>query len=39
MIQQLEEFSKNKECATSLKHLWMEKYEYGKQFFKRTWNV
>jgi hypothetical protein len=31
MIQQLEEFSKNKECTTSIQHLWMVKYEYEKQ--------
>ena len=31
MIQQLEEFSKKKECTTSLQHLWMVKYEYEKQ--------
>jgi hypothetical protein len=30
MIQQLEEFSKKKECTTSL-YLWMVKYEYEKQ--------
>jgi hypothetical protein len=30
-IQQLEEFSKKKECTTSLQHLWMVKYEYEKQ--------
>jgi hypothetical protein len=31
MIQQLEEFSKKKECTTSLQHLWMVKFEYEKQ--------
>jgi hypothetical protein len=31
MIQQLEEFSKKKECTTSLQYLWMVKYEYEKQ--------
>jgi hypothetical protein len=31
MIQQLEEFSKNKKCTTSLQHLWMVKYEYETQ--------
>jgi hypothetical protein len=31
IIQQLEEFSKKKECATSLQHLWMVKFEYEKQ--------
>jgi hypothetical protein len=31
MIQQLEEFSKKKECTTSLQHLWMGKFEYEKQ--------
>jgi hypothetical protein len=31
MIQQLEEFSKKKEGTTSLKHLWMVKFEYEKQ--------
>jgi hypothetical protein len=31
MIQQLEEFSKKKECTTSLQHLWMRKFEYEKQ--------
>jgi hypothetical protein len=31
MIQQLEEFSKKKECTTGLQHLWMVKYEYEKQ--------
>jgi hypothetical protein len=30
MIQQLEEFSKKKECITSLQHLWMVKFEYEK---------
>jgi hypothetical protein len=30
-IQQLEEFSKKKEYAISLQHLWMVKYEYEKQ--------
>jgi hypothetical protein len=30
-IQQLEGFSKKKECTTSLQHLWMVKYEYEKQ--------
>jgi hypothetical protein len=30
-IQQLEEFSKKKECTTSLQHLCMVKYEYEKQ--------
>ena len=28
MIQQLEEFSNKKEYTTSLRHLWMVKYEY-----------
>jgi hypothetical protein len=37
MIQQLEEFSKKKECTTSLRHLWMVKYEYEKQLtYKKT---
>jgi hypothetical protein len=31
IIQQLEEFSKKKECTTSLQHLWMVKNEYEKQ--------
>jgi hypothetical protein len=31
IIQQLEEFSKKKECTTSLQHLWVVKYEYEKQ--------
>jgi hypothetical protein len=31
VILQLEEFSKKKEYTTSLKHLWMVKYEYEKQ--------
>jgi hypothetical protein len=31
IIQQLEEFSKKKECTTSLQHLWMVKYEYDNQ--------
>jgi hypothetical protein len=31
IIQQLEEFSKKKECTTSLQHLWMVKFEYEKQ--------
>jgi hypothetical protein len=28
---QLEEFSKKKECSTSLHHSWMVKFEYEKQ--------
>jgi hypothetical protein len=32
MIQQLEEFSNNKECTTSLQLLWVVKHEYEKQF-------
>jgi hypothetical protein len=31
LIQQLEEFSKKKECTTSLQYLWMVKYKYEKQ--------
>jgi hypothetical protein len=31
IIQKLEEFSKKKECTTSLQHLWMVKFEYEKQ--------
>jgi hypothetical protein len=31
IIQQLEEFSKKKECTTNLQHLWMVKFEYEKQ--------
>jgi hypothetical protein len=31
MIQQLEEFSTEKECTTSLQHLWMVMFEYEKQ--------